>query len=157
MTTIFFAIIGALALVGLMLYDMDRKRRRMAETLDKVESLVKKSHNARLRIDNLRRLSMSLFFNGQLLIGLEREMLELEEDHAMPEPSDLLSVRHSNSTMKRLKALDERLSNVELVVQAQDAAKAKADADAAAAAEAQAQQERDSAPSGESQEPGPAP
>ncbi len=155
MTTIFFAIIGALALVGLMLYDMDRKRRRMAETLDTVEPLAKKSHNARLRIDNLRRLSTSLFCNGQLLIGLEREMLEFEEEYAVPESSDLLSVRHSNSTMKRLKALDERLSNVELVVQAQDAAKAKADA--AAAAEAEAQQERDSAPSDESQEPEPAP
>lgn len=112
----FFAIIGALALVGLMLHDLDRKRRRMAETLDMVEPLVKKSHNTRLRIENLRRLSMSLFFNGQLLIGLERELLELEEEYAVPESSDLLSVRHSNSTMKRVNALDERLSKVELVV-----------------------------------------
>ena len=127
----------------------------MAETPDMVESLVKKSHNTRLRIENLRRLSMSLFFNGQLLIGLERELLELEEEYAVPESSDLLSVRHSNSTMKRVNALDERLSQVELVVQAQNAAKAKADADAAAAAEAQAPQERDSASSDEGQEPAP--
>ena len=49
----FFAIIGALALVGLMLHDLDRKRRRMAEALDMVEPLVKKSHNTRLRIENL--------------------------------------------------------------------------------------------------------
>ncbi len=152
---------GALALVGLMLYDMDRKRRRMAETLDTIEPLIKKSHNTRLRIDNLRRLSMSLFFNGQLLVGLEREVLELEEDHGVPESPDLLSVRHANSTMKRLNALGERLSKVELVVQAQNAAKAKAEADAAAEAEAQHERERggdgDAEPSDGSPEPEPAP
>ena len=90
-----------------------------------------------------------------MLIGLERELRELEEEYAVSESSDLLSVRHSNSTMKCVNALDERLSKVELVVQAQNAAKAKADADAAAAAEAQAQQERDSASSDEGQEPAP--
>lgn len=134
MTSIFFAIIGALALVGLMLCDMDRKRRRTAEILETVESLMKKSHNARLRIDNLRRLSRSLFFNGQLLVGLERELLELEEDNAVPESSELLSVRHSSSTMKRVKALEERLSKVELVVESQNAAKAKEEAAMAAQA-----------------------
>jgi hypothetical protein len=157
-TAMFFAIIGAMALVSLMLYDMDRKRRLMAETLDTVEPLIKKSHKTRLRIDNLRRLSKSLFFNSQLLVGLERELLELEEAHGVPESPDLLSVTHANSTMKRLKALGERLSKVELVVQAQVAAKAKADADAAAEAEAQRERERnDDAVPSDGQEPEPAP
>lgn len=142
MTAIFFAIIGALALVGLMLYDMDLKRRRMAQVLDTVESLAKKNHNTRLRIDNLRRLSTSLFFNGQLLAGLEREMLELEAEHGVPESEDLLSVRHANSTTKRLNALAERFSKVELVVQAQQKA-AEAEAAEAKAADERAQQERE--------------
>ena len=118
MIAIFLAIVGGMALTGLMLYDMDRKRRRMAEVLDRIEPLTKKSQNVRLRTQNLRRLSLSLFFNSKLLDGLEREVLELEEEHGVPTAQELTAVRHSNSTMKRLRALDERLARVELVVEA---------------------------------------
>lgn len=118
MIAVFFAVLGGLAMTGLMLYDMDRKRRRMAEALDRIEPLTKKSQNARLRTQNLRRLSLSLFFNSKLLDGLERELLELEEEHGVPPEQELKAVRHSTSTMKRLSALDERLSRVELVVEA---------------------------------------
>ena len=118
MIAVFFAVLGGLAMTGLMLYDMDRKRRRMAEVLDRIEPLSKKTQNARLRTQNLRRLSLSLFFNSKLLEGLERELSDLEEEHGVPAERELTAVTHSNSTMKRLSALDERLDRVELVVEA---------------------------------------
>ena len=133
MIATFFAIIGGLALTGFMLWDMARKRQQMTAILDRIEPMIKKNQSMRLRAQNLRRLSLSMFFNGQLLDGLEREIQNLEKEFSVPESAELVAAQLSTFIQKRLKALEERAANVEQVVeQQQQAAQRKDEADAEA-------------------------
>ena len=110
MAVFFFAIIGAIAVTGLLIYDMDRKRRRMCEVLARLEPLAEGSK--KFRAQHLRRLSLSIFFNSQLIDSLEREigLMEVEREISPPDGDGggLLS------SSKRLQALQDRIETLEV-------------------------------------------
>ena len=128
MAVFFFAILGAIVVVGLLIYDMDRKRRRMGDILERLEPLAK--GNKKFRTQHLRRLGLSIFFNSQLLDSLGREMSLLEKDLEVPEPED--EAGGSLSASKRIKSLEARVQTLETF---QQAAKASEDGPADQAAE----------------------
>ena len=114
MTVLFFAVLGALGIIGVFVYDMERKRQQMLGVLVRIEGLARDGKSAR-RAQNLRRLGMSIFFNGQLQIGLEREVTALEKAMEVPQPEE---VRLSMSTKKRLQMWHDRLGMLEMTVAA---------------------------------------
>ncbi len=114
MAVFFFAILGAIVVVGLLIYDMDRKRRRMGEILERLEPLAK--GNKKFRTQHLRRLSLSIFFNSQLLDSLGREISLLEKDLEVPQPED--EAGRSLSASKRMKSLEARAQTLETFHQA---------------------------------------
>ena len=142
MAVLFFAVIGAIAVTGLLLYDMDRKRQRMKSILERLGPLVKKG---KFRAQHMRRLSMSLFMSQQLKAALEREVLLLEREHEIP-PPDPDKGGFALTAGKSLQLLEDRVAMLEGIT----SAKAKAEEAAQLAAEEAADSEE---PAGEAVEP----
>ena len=121
MAVFFFAIVGAIAVTGLLVYDMDRSRRRMGEIAARLEPLAEGSK--KFRTQHLRRLSLSIFSNSQLMDSLEREIGLMERDLEIPPPED--SSPRSLFSSKQLQVLDTRVATLEAFKQARDQAKAE--------------------------------
>ena len=115
MIFLFFAVIGAMAIVGLFVFDMERKRQRMLDLLTRLGSLGKQDMARRLRDQNMRRLSMSIFFNGQLQAGLDREVSSLEQESDIPPPADS-GKRYSMFTSKQLQSIEDRIRQLEVML-----------------------------------------
>ena len=115
MTVFFLAVIGAIAITALLVYDMDRKRRRMREVLARLEPLAEGSK--KFRAQYLRGISRSIFFNNQLMDAMDREIGVMEEEREIPSPEE--SGKRSLFSAKRLKALEARLETLEMFKLAQ--------------------------------------
>ena len=111
MAVFFFAIVGAIAVTGLLVYDMDRKRRSMGEILARLEPLAEGSK--KFRAQHLRRLSLSIFFNSQLMDSLEREIGLMEGEREISAPDEGSGGLFSSS--KRLQALAARIDTLEML------------------------------------------
>jgi len=117
----FFAIVGAMAVTGLLVYDMDRNRRRMGAILARLELLAEGSK--KFRTQHLRRLSLSIFSNSQLMDSLEREIGLMEREFEIESAED--SSPRSLLSSKQLQALEGRVETLEVHRQARDQAKAQ--------------------------------
>ena len=115
MTVFFLAVIGAIAITALLVYDMDRKRRRMREVLARLEPLAEGSK--KFRAQYLRGISRSIFFNDQLMDAMDREIGVMEAEREIPSPEE--SGERSLFSIKRLKALEARLETLEMFKLAQ--------------------------------------
>ncbi len=115
MLLIFFAVIGAVAIIVFFVFDLERKRRRLVELLTRVESLGKKDQARRLRDQNMRRLSMSVFFNGQLQASLDREVAMLEHENDIPSPDS-----ENRYSMFNSKQFEDRVQQLEVMLARDD-------------------------------------
>ena len=117
----FFAIVGAIAVTGWLVYDMDRSRRRMGAILARLEPLAEGSK--KLRTQHLRRLSLSIFSNSQLMDSLEREIGLMERELEIESAED--SRPRWLFSAKQLQGLEGRVDTLEVHRQARDQAKAQ--------------------------------
>ncbi|MDA0337607.1 MAG: hypothetical protein O2782_20780 [bacterium] len=97
---------------GLTLNDMDRRRRQLAEMLDRVEPLVERTR--RLHIRNMRGLNSSLFYTGNLLDQLEHEVTLREREKGLPSPTG--TARFSLRPGRGFRDLEKRLALLELTL-----------------------------------------
>ena len=109
MLGLFFGLLTVLILFGLILTDMERKRRTLAELLDRLEPLVERGR--RLHLRNLRGLNNSLFYAYNLLESFEREV-HLHEQSAGIEPPHT-GARFSLRPGGRLRDLEQRIAAIE--------------------------------------------
>lgn len=98
-----------LAGFGLMIHDMDRRRRQLATMIDRVEPLVDRPR--RLHIRNMRGLNGSLFYTGNLLDQLEQEITLRERDKGIAPPA--MDARFSLRPGRRFRDLEIRIASPE--------------------------------------------
>ena len=65
MLLLFIGLLLVFVCFGVILSDMDRRRRQLADMLDRVEPLVDRSR--RLHVRNMRGFNQSLFYTGNVL------------------------------------------------------------------------------------------
>lgn len=106
-----------LAGFGLMVHDMDRRRRQLADMIDRVEPLVDRTR--RLHIRNMRGLNNSLFYTGNLLDQLEQEVTVREREKGLPPPAD--NARFSLRPGRQFRNLDARIMLLEATVPSRSA------------------------------------
>ncbi len=92
--------------IGVLMTDMERKRRALAELVERLEPLVPR--NRRLALHNLRRLSQSLFYAQNLTAQIERELMLLEKEREIEVPV-VDEARFSFRTSKQLASMFQRL------------------------------------------------
>ena len=83
---LFLGMAAVLVLLGLFMTDLDRKRRQLADMLDRVEPLVDRSR--RLHLRNMRGSNSSLFYTDNLLDELEHEVTVVERQKGYAPPTD---------------------------------------------------------------------
>ena len=108
---IFFSVLGTMAIIGLLMFDMERKRRRLLGLLARVEKLGETGQAWRLRDQNMRRLGMSIFFNSQLPAGLDREVAVLEKEHDTSPPDS--GKRYPIFAWKQMQSIEDRIQQLE--------------------------------------------
>lgn len=96
--------------MGLLVADMERKRRVLSEIIERLEPLVPR--NRRLALHNLRRLSQSLFYAHNLMAQVERELLLQEKEKGIEIPVVDAS-RFSMRTSKQLASMYQRMLVIE--------------------------------------------
>ncbi|MEE2658434.1 MAG: hypothetical protein VX733_08010 [Candidatus Latescibacterota bacterium] len=109
MTILFTTIMLTVLLTGFFIWDIDRQRCRMGALLQRIEPFSDQSR--RLREAHLRRLSFSLFFNSQLMDGVEQEIRLLKEQAGLPSPDPMQ--RQSMLIHRRISSAEQRLLQVE--------------------------------------------
>jgi hypothetical protein len=104
-----------LVLLGLFMTDLDRKRRQLADMLDRVEPLVDRSR--RLHLRSMRGSNSSLFYTDNLLDELEHEVtvVERQKGYAPPTDTGLFSLRPG----RRYVSLESRIAGLEALSQAE--------------------------------------
>ncbi len=118
MLLLFFGLLLVLLGFGLILKDMDRRRRQIAEMLNRVEPLVERSR--RLHIRNMRGLTGSLFYTGNLLDQLEHEVTLREREKGLPSP--IGSARFSLRPGRSFRDLEKRIALLEVALDVSGAA-----------------------------------
>lgn len=117
------ALLFGLVLVGivtaLLLVDMDRKRRLLADLLDRFEPVAPRARKLALR--NLRRLCNSLFYAHNLMAGLDRELVMVEREMGLEDP-DLDNGRFAFLVSRRLANMRDRVQRIETAVGSSSAA-----------------------------------
>ena len=109
MLPLFIGLLLVVGLFGFFLADMERKRRRLAELIDRVEPLV--DRDLRLHVRNLRGLNNSLFYAYHLQEDLEGVVRATEAQHGLPPPAG--SGRFSLRSGRRLDDLAQRIAVLE--------------------------------------------
>ena len=98
---------------GLMLNDMERRRRQLAEMVTRVEPLVDRAR--RLHVRNMHGLTSSLFYTSNLLDQLEREVTLREREKGLPPPAS--DARFSLRPGRSFRDLEKRITTLELMLQ----------------------------------------
>lgn len=109
MWLLFFGLILVAITFGVIIADMDRKRRQLAFLLDRVEPLV--SRTRRLHLRNLRGLNNSLFYAYNLMENLEREVAGTEQEKGVHPPDS--ESRFSLRPGRRYRDLEARIGALE--------------------------------------------
>lgn len=109
MLGLYFGLLLVFICVGLILADMERRRRQLADMLNRFEPLV--GRDRRFHIRNLRGMNSSVFYAGNLMDSLEREVATLEQAKGV-QPRDR-QARFSLWPGRRYRDLDERVCVLE--------------------------------------------
>lgn len=122
MVILFFGLLLVMVLLGLFMTDLDKRRRQLADMLDRVEPLVDRSR--RLHVRSMRGFNSSLFYANNLLDQLEHEVAMLERQKGCPPPTD--NARFSLRPGRRYLDVANRITALEALSRAahQDAATA---------------------------------
>ena len=115
MLLLFIGLLLVFVCFGVILSDMDRRRRQLADMLDRVEPLVDRSR--RLHVRNMRGFNQSLFYTGNVLDQLDHEVTAREREKGCAPPPD--KARFSLRPGRRFRDLDQRISALEAVLHAQ--------------------------------------
>lgn len=110
---LFLGLAAVMVLLGLFMTDLDRKRRQLADMLDRVEPLVDRSR--RLHLRNMRGSNSSLFYADNLLDELEREVTVVERQTGYAPPTD--TGRFSLRPGRRYVSLESRIAGLEALSQ----------------------------------------
>ncbi len=110
---LFLGMAAVLVLLGLFITDLDRKRRQLADMLDRVEPLVDRSR--RLHLRNMRGSNSSLFYTDNLLDELEHEVTVVERQEGYAPPTD--TGRFSLRPGRRYVSLESRIAGLEALSQ----------------------------------------
>ncbi|HJP32826.1 MAG: hypothetical protein QF689_08395 [Candidatus Latescibacteria bacterium] len=114
MLLLFIGLLLVFVCFGVILSDMDRRRRQLADMLDRVEPLVDRSR--RLHVRNMRGFNQSLFYTGNVLDQLDHEVTAREREKGCAPPPD--KARFSLRPGRRFRDLDQRISALEAVLHA---------------------------------------
>lgn len=102
---VLFGLILVLVCFGLIIADMERRRRQLSAMLDRFEPLV--GRDRRFHIRNLRAMNGSLFYASHLMENFEREVAALEQAKGV-QPADR-EARFSLRTGLRFRDLEARV------------------------------------------------
>lgn len=109
MVILFFGLLLVMAFLGLIVTDLDKRRRQLVDMLDRLEPLVDRSR--RLHVRNMRGSNSSLFYANNLLDQLEHEVAMLERQKGCPAPTD--NARFSLRPGRRFLDVENRITALE--------------------------------------------
>lgn len=108
MLLLFIGLLLMLLAFGLLVADMDRRRRQLGDMINRAEPLVDRSR--RLHVRNMRGLNNSLFYSSTLFDQLEREITAVERLKGLETPT--AETRYSLWARNRYRRLDERIDSL---------------------------------------------
>ena len=108
---LFSGFVLTFAIIGYLIWDMERKRERIGRLASRVEHL--SSGKEKLKIRHLRRLNLSVFFHERVLRDLGIEIEELEHNNGLETaPAE----RQSKFFSKKMQNMEERVARLEEVL-----------------------------------------